>query len=324
VVTKGKEKAEEKKKEPSFVCALDLPATEFFKTGFPSLDEILSGGFVVRSIVELYGEESEGKTTLGFQLLSKAQQDGYKVLFVDAEHCATKEYMASFMDLSNLSYCLPVTAEEAFDAIRGFYDKYREQKNMLLIDSVAALAPEREVEEGSPKIAELASIMSSKLRGSILSNYKNSIAIFTNQERSKIDINNPRNKGTVNPGGKALRYYAGYRLKLDTVNRIIVGNDEEGKESIGKTVSVYVDKTKFGKPYGRRTLDLLFGKGFSRESDIINHAIDKGVVVESGAWFSYSDIKIQGRFNFLERVTNDRELFDRIQADCQVIRKALV
>jgi len=321
----GKKDKEGEKKNRSFRNAIDLPETERFLTGFPSLDAAIGGGIVIRSIVEISGDESEGKTTLGFQLLGKAQREGYKCIFIDAEHSTLKEYLGKFLDLKTLEISEPVTAEETFQTIREFYEDNREVKNMILVDSVAALSPLREVEEGSPRIAELAGILSEQLRGNVLRNYRNSIVVFTNQVRSKMDLRNPNARVTVTPGGYALKFYAGYRLNLDTVSMIIREIGAK-KESLGKTIAIDVKKNKFGRPFQRCQLDLFFGQGFSRESDLITFGVEKGIIQVDGSWITYGELKVQGKYAMLEKVINDQELRERLEHDCStatVVRKAL-
>lgn len=331
MVAKGDKKGKDNKekdgvkedKKPSYSKAVELPDTERFSTGFPTVDYVLGGGLVVRSLVELFGDESEGKTTFGFQILGKAQRDGYKTLFVDAEHSTLKEYLANFCDLTQLEMSEPVTAEDVFHAITDFYDKHEKEKNMILVDSVAAMSPEREMDADSPKVAELAALFSEKLRINVLNRYRNSIVIFTNQVRSKIDLRNPNIRAMVTPGGKALKFYAGYRIKLDTRNLIFRiqkdGSEEDvgkHKESIGKDIFLMVEKNKFGRPFLTTQLKMFFGKGFSVNFDVINWAMSKGVIVDNGSWIVFGDFKVQGIQNFMEAVEADDGLRGRIIEAC--------
>lgn len=305
------------KKEVSLMKAIELLDTERFLTGFPSLDAALGGGIVVRSIVELFGDESEGKTTLGFQLLGKAQKEGYQVLFVDAEHATTKEYLARFCDLENMYFDLPISAEGVFETIAEFYNRHGSEKNIILVDSVAAMSPLREVDTGSARIAELAAVFSEKLRGTVLSRYTNSIVMFTNQVRTKINLANPGAKSEITPGGKALKFYAGYRLKLDTRQLLFKKQDAESeKETDGKLIDIRVEKNKFGKPFQSSLLRMYFGRGFSREFDTLTYAIDMGIVEKSGSWLTYNGIKEQGESNLMEKLMeNDGELFRKLQGE---------
>jgi len=285
--------------------AIDLPNTRRFSTGFYSLDEILGGGLVIGSIVEIFGEESDGKTTLGIQLLKQAQENGFKLLYIDAEHSVTREYLEQFLNLNDLYFLKPASAEEAFDAVREFFEKYSDVKNMIFIDSVPALIPERAVSDGSFKVAELALILSQYLP-IILRKYYNSIVVFTNQVRDIIDMRFGRG-GETTTGGRALRFYAGYRLKLDTI-RLIFDSD---KNQIGKVVKVEVIKNKFGKPFGSCFLDLYFGKGYSLNSDLLEFAINKKVIEVSGSWYKFEGQSVHGREEFLNRL-NDKDFRDKL------------
>jgi len=276
------------KKKGSLKLAIDLPDTTRFSTGFISLDNITGGGLVVGSIVEIFGNESVGKTTLGLQLLAKAQKDGYETLLIDAEHVTTKEYAARFLDNERLYYERPASGEEAYDKLRLFWRDFGDVKNMVLIDSVPALIPETQVETGESNFGPVASLMAKNLP-SILRGYSNSIVIFINQMRANTSQWGSETKTT---GGKALPFYAGHRFSL---TKAMIARDSD-KQATGTVVKVYCEKNKFGAPFKVCQLELGFGDGYSMIADIVNNAVDRGIIEKSGAWYSYNGERIgQGK-----------------------------
>jgi recombination protein RecA len=294
--------------------AIDLPDTEKFSSGLLSLDEITNGGFVVGSIVEIFGEESDGKTTLGLQLLAKAQRDGFHVFYLDAEHSTTKEYLGEFLDLGILKYERPASGEEAYGFLRDFWKEYGDKKNMIFIDSVPALIPESQVETGDANFGPVAMLMAKNLP-SILRNYNNSIVIFSNQTRDKITAFGSGGKKTV--GGNALKFYAGHRLKLDTV-KMILGKE---KRLLGKQVKIEVVKNKFGVPFGTTTIDMIFRKGYCQFSDLVEFALKKNIILKEGAWIKYGKEKYHGREALVNELKNNESLFEEIRNGCLDTKK---
>jgi len=304
----------EKKKGTGLKLAFELEATKKFSTGLISLDAALNGGFVIGSIVEIFGEESEGKTTLGIQMLARAQKEGLKTLYIDAEHATTPEYLAKFLDNRKLYYARPASGEEAFEILREFWRNYGNEENMILIDSVAAMIPETQVEEGESHYGALAKLFSMNLP-SVLRGYGKSVVMFTNQIRDVMSTSwGGGGKNTT--GGWALKFYAGHRIKVDTI-KLIQG---EAKVLVGKQVKVEVVKNKFGAPFKTCTLDLEFGKGFSPESDLFEFAsANKIIEVQAAGWIRYESLTIQGRSAFIEKMKEDSELFSKIRDKCTVL-----
>lgn len=305
-------------KEPKgLTLAIDMPDLKKFSTGFVGLDKATKGGLAIGSIVELAGEESDGKTTLGIQLLGKAQREGFKTLYLDAEHSTTKEYMRRLLDPALTYYNRPACAEEAFDKLREFWKVFEKVPNMVLIDSIAAMIPEGAL-EGEGRLAGLAAVLSKNIP-TILRHYANSIVICTNQFRSEINTSGFGNpNATSTAGGWALKYYAGYRMELNTIKMI---TDSE-KNQLGKQTRIDVVKNKFGAPFGVCTLDLIFGSGFSQIADLYETAVALGLIKISASWIEFEGTKVQGRQSFIERMKTDQVLFDGITKSCNsVIQK---
>jgi recombination protein RecA len=278
----------EKKKE-AYRLAVDLPDTEKFSTGLLSLDNITGGGLVIGSIVEIYGEESDGKTTLGIQLLSEAQNQGLTTLFIDAEHSATKEYLGKFLDTTKLNYIRPACGEEAFASLNTFWKNYTDNKCMILIDSVPALISEVQIQTGGDTAygGSAARVLASNLP-EVLRKYGNSIVIFINQVRDKMNSLYPT---LYTPGGHSLKHYAGHRLRVDTT-KVLFDSEKKAK---CKNVKIKCEKNKFGIPFMECNLELILGEGYSRESDLVEVALKKGIMEQSGAW-----IKVEGNDSFVE------------------------
>lgn len=309
---KGMKQDEGKKKKSTLKLAFELEETKKFSTGLISLDQALNGGFVVGSIVEIFGEESEGKTTLGIQMLARAQAEGMHTLYLDAEHATTPEYLGEFLDRKKLYYDRPASGEETFDKVREFWEKYGHEDNMILIDSVSALIPEKQVESGESHFGAVALLLSLNLP-SILRGYGKSVLIFTNQVRDKM---NSWGGGVDTTGGWALKFYAGHRIKVDTIKLIT----NEKKTPIGKQIKVEVVKNKFGAPFRTCTLDFVFGKGFSPESDMYEFAASNKIIdVQGAGWIRFESLTIQGRTAFIEKMKENNELFLRIRDKCRVL-----
>jgi len=298
----------------SIKTAIDLPDTRKFSTGLKSLDEITSGGLVIGSIVEVFGEESDGKTTLGLQLLSKAQKDGLHSFYLDAEHSTTKEYLKNFLDLSKLKYARPASGEEAYDKLREFFDEYGQEDSLIFVDSVPALIPENQVDTGQANFGPVALLMSMNLP-SILRKYQNSIVVFSNQTRDRITKFGSGGKKTS--GGNSLKFYAGHRLELKTIKMIM----DKNKNLLGKKIRIEVVKNKFGVPFGVTTLDMMFGKGYCPYSDLVEFAISKEIVTISGAWVKFKEISYQGKEAFVDELRNNEDLFGELMDLCDIVEK---
>jgi recombination protein RecA len=284
---------------------------EVISTGALALDLALGVGGVPRGrVVEMYGTESSGKTTLALHVVAEAQRNGGIAAFIDAEHALDPAYAKAIgVDIDELLISQPDTGEQALEIadmlIRsGALD-------VVVIDSVAALVPKAEIdgEMGDSHMGLQARLMSQALRkltGSL--NRSRTTAIFINQLREKIGVmfGSPE----VTPGGRALKFYASVRLEVRRVETI-----KDGAESVGNRVRVKVTKNKVAPPFRQAEFDIVFGEGISREGSLLDVAVDSGVVKKSGAWFTFDNDQLgQGRENAKRFLRENPEVAMQLQA----------
>ena len=263
-------------------------------SGSLTLDIALGvGGYPKGRIVEIYGPESSGKTTFALQAIAEVQKAGGKAAFIDAEHALDPVYAKNLgVDINELLLSQPDTGEQALEICEALVRS--EAISIVVIDSVAALVPqaEREGEMGDSHVGLQARLMSQALRklsGTI--NKTNTIAIFINQLREKVGVlfGNPE----TTTGGRALKFYSTIRLDVRRGEQI-----KNGDNVIGNKTNVKVVKNKVAPPFKTAAVEIMYGKGVSREAEIIDLASDIGIVDKSGAWYSYKGEKIgQGKEN---------------------------
>ncbi|HEX6302028.1 MAG TPA: recombinase RecA [Acidimicrobiia bacterium] len=284
---------------------------DIIPTGALSLDLALGIGGVPRGrIVELYGPESSGKTSLALHIVAEAQRNGGIAAFIDAEHALDPIYAKAIgVDVDELLISQPDTGEQALEIadmlIRsGALD-------VLVIDSVAALVPRAEIEGemGDSHVGLQARLMSQALRklaGTL--NKSRTTAIFINQLREKIGVMFGSPETT--PGGRALKFYSSVRLDIRRIESI-----KDGTDNVGNRVRVKVAKNKMAPPFRLAEFDIMFGHGISREGSLLDVAVDNGVVKKSGAWYTFDDDQLgQGRENSKRFLRENPELAMQLQA----------
>ncbi|MCH5351048.1 MAG: recombinase RecA [Clostridiales bacterium] len=283
---------------------------EAVPTGCLALDLALGiGGLPRGRIVEVYGPESSGKTTLALHVIAESQKTGGMVAFIDAEHALDPVYAQNLgIDLSRLYICQPDNGEQALDIAEQLVRS--SAMDVVVIDSVAALTPQAEIngEIGESHVGLQARLMSQALRKIAgVCNKTKTCIIFINQLREKIGVmyGNPE----VTPGGKALKFYASVRLDVRKGEPI-----KEGGNVIGNRTKVKIVKNKLAPPFKVAEFDLIFGKGISNEGCILDLAIDQGIIVKSGSWFSYNDERLgQGRETIKQLILSRPELMAELE-----------
>ena len=263
-------------------------------TGCLSLDVALGVGGVPKGrIIEIYGPESSGKTTLALHIVAEAQKAGGFAAFIDAEHAVDPEYSKRLgVNIEELLISQPDTGEQALEICETLVRRCA--RDVIVIDSVAALVPRAELEGdmGDSHMGLQARLMSQALRkltGTV--SRSNTCVIFINQIREKIGIvfGNPE----TTPGGRALKFYSSVRMEIRRITTI-----KDGLEMVGSRVRVKVVKNKVASPFKKSEFDIMYGQGISYVGDMIDLAVEGNIVEKTGAWYSYEDMKIgQGREN---------------------------
>lgn len=283
---------------------------ETVPTGSLSLDVALGlGGIPKGRIVEIYGPESSGKTTVALHMVAEVQKRGGIAGFIDAEHALDPVYAKNIgVDIDNLYISQPDNGEQALEITETMVRSGA--VDIIIVDSVAALVPKAEIEGdmGDSHVGLHARLMSQALRKltAIISKSSCSV-IFINQLREKVGVmfGNPE----VTTGGRALKFYSSIRMDVRRIETL-----KQGGEMIGNRVRVKVVKNKIAPPFKEAEFDIMFGKGISREGDILDLAVANNIVNKSGAWFSYKDAKIgQGRENAKKYLKENPEVMEEVE-----------
>ena len=284
---------------------------EAIPTGSLSLDLALGiGGMPRGRIIEIYGPESSGKTTLALHVVAEAQKRGGEVAFIDAEHALDPTYARALgVDIDSMLISQPDTGEQGLEICEALVRSGA--IDVVVVDSVAALTPRAEIEGdmGDSHVGLLARLMSQALRklaGSIAKT--NCVVIFINQLREKVGVmyGNPE----VTTGGRALKYYASVRIDV----RRVEGLKDSSGQFIGNHTRAKVVKNKVAPPFREAEFDIMFGKGISKMSELIDVGVKLGIVQKSGAWFNYGDVRLgQGRDNAKQFLADNPEIANDIE-----------
>ena len=279
-------------------------------TGSLSLDIALGiGGLPRGRIIEIYGPESSGKTTLSLHCIAEGQKDGGNVAFIDVEHALDPVYAQALgVDVDSLLVSQPDTGEDALEIAEALIRSGA--IDVIVIDSVAALVPKAEIEGemGDSHVGLQARLMSQALRklaGAI--SKSNCVAIFINQLREKVGVvyGNPE----VTPGGRALKFYSSVRIDIRRIETL-----KQNGEMIGSRTRAKVVKNKIAPPFKEAEFDIMYGKGISRTGELLDLAVKADVVQKSGAWFNFGETRLgQGRDNVKELLENNDELRNEIE-----------
>jgi recombination protein RecA len=287
-----------------------IEAVEVIPTGSIGLDIALGVGGLPRGrVIEIYGPESSGKTTLALHAIAESQRNGGIAAFIDAEHAFDRFYAQKLgVDVENLLVSQPDNGEQALEITENLIRSGA--IDIIVIDSVAALTPKSEIEGemGDSKMGLHARLMSQALRKLTSTISKTATCcIFINQLREKIGVmfGNPE----TTTGGNALKFYASVRLDIRKMTQI-----KDGEEAIGNRVKVKVVKNKVAPPFRKAEFDIIYGEGISRTFEIIDLATEYNVIKKSGSWFSYGDTKLgQGRDAVKKILQDNPELADELQ-----------
>jgi recombination protein RecA len=302
-----------------------IAPVEVISTGAISIDYALGiGGMPRGRVIEIYGPESSGKTTLALQVIAEAQKAGGMAAFVDAEHALDAQYAQKLgVDLENLLVSQPDNGEQALEIVEVLIRSA--SVDVVVVDSVAALVPKAEIEGemGEAQMGLQARLMSQALRKltGVVSKSKTTL-IFINQLREKIGVmfGNPE----TTTGGRALKFYASVRIDIRRIASI-----KDGDQVIGGRTRVKVVKNKMAPPFREAEFDVMYGEGISREGDLLDLAVEKRIIEKSGAWFAYSGERLgQGRENVKQFLRDNPAMFkaieERVRRELGLTREAEV
>ena len=290
----------------------DIPVNvEALSTGSLSLDLALGIGGVPRGrIVEIYGPESSGKTTLALHILASAQKKGGEVAFIDVEHALEPAYARALgVDIDSLLISQPDTGEQALEITEQLVRSGA--LDVVVVDSVAALLPRSELEGemGESSVGVIARLMSQALRklaGTV--SRTNCIVVFINQLREKIGVmyGNPE----TTPGGRALKYFSSVRIDVRRIETLKVGG-----EMIGNRTRAKIVKNKVAPPFKEAEFDIIYGEGISKIGEIVDLGVKLDLIDKAGAWYTYGDVRVQGRDSMKEYLREHPDVSDQIEAE---------
>ncbi len=292
---------------------------QVISSGSIGLDAALGiGGFPRGRVIEIYGPEASGKTTLAIHAIAEAQKNGGIAAIIDAEHTFDRNYAEKLgVDIENLLISQPDNGEQALEITDNLIRSGA--LDIIVIDSVAALTPKAEIEGemGDSKMGLQARLMSQALRKLTANISKtNTSCVFINQLRDKIGVmfGNPE----TTTGGNALKFYASVRVDIRRTNQI-----KDGEEIVGNRTRVKIVKNKLAPPFKKADFDILYGEGISQLGEIVDLGVDFDIIKKSGSWFSYGDTKLgQGRDAVKQIIKDNPELFEELKSKiAEVLKK---
>lgn len=295
----------------------NVQKVEATSTGCLTLDYALGiGGFPKGRIIEIYGPESSGKTTVALQAVAEVQKKGGTAAYIDAEHALDPLYASNLgVQMENLYISQPDSGEQALEILETLVRSGA--IDMVVVDSVAALTPQAEIdgEMGDSHVGLQARLMSQALRKLVAATHSaNCTIIFINQLREKVGVmyGNPE----VTTGGKALKFYASVRIDIRKTDAI-----KDGADITGNHVKAKIVKNKVAPPFKTAEFDIMYGTGVSNLGCVLDVAVEKGIIAKSGSWFSYNDEKIgQGREKTLDYLKSNPEIAEDVEKQ---VRSAL-